>query len=254
MDLDSSLPRHARLTDGRPLIGWALFYAVVVAAWVALIGLGNNGLGSLLARCLAPVAETAWFQLFLMWSLMSLAMMLPTSVPTLSRLSLLVQQRPQPILRFAAFLLAYIAIWLVFSAVATAAQLMLAGIVSPAFEPLIAAGLLAAAGIYQFSRLKQACLTKCRASHDLLHGVLARRHPWRHGDGPAPWPRLSGLLLGADVVGAHRRHHEPRLDGTRHGTDGFRKLAGTGRFVTAPLGVILIAGAFYQFGGFIFAA
>lgn len=254
MDLDSSLPRHTRLQDAWPLGGWALFYVLVAASWLALAGAGETDLMALLARCLAPAAENAWLQLVLMWGLMSLAMMLPTSLPTLARLHILVQQGAHPFLRFAGFLLGYVVVWLGFALLAGSLQLVLARVMPADFTPLLASGLLVAAGIYQFSRLKQACLTRCR------HPMTFFMAHWRHGiDGAV----AMGLRHGMDCLGCCWALMSLALIGGAMSLAWMalgmvlmilEKLAGTGRFVTAPLGVVLIAGAFYQLGLFVFAA
>jgi len=254
MEHESSLPHRARLVDGWPLAGWGLFYAAIVAAWLALAGAGGADIAGLLARCLAPVAEDAWLQLVAMWSLMSLAMMLPTSLPTLTRLHILVRQAAQPTLRFWAFLLGYVVVWLSFALAAGSLQLVLARQMPVSLEPWLVVGLLSAAGFYQFSRLKQACLTRCR------HPMTFFMAHWRHGvDGAVAmglrhgrdclgccWALMSLALIGGTMTLAWM--------GLGMGLMILEKLAGTGRFVTAPLGLILIAGAFYQLGLIVFAA
>lgn len=253
MELESSLSRRLRLVDSLPLAGWGLFYVVTVAAWLAFAGAGELDVADLLARCLAPAAENAWLPLVAMWSLMSLAMMLPTSLPTLTRLYILVQQGAQPALRFSAFLLGYVVIWLGFALAAGSLQLVLARQMPLSFEPWLIVSLLLAAGLYQFSRLKQSCLTRCR------HPMTFFMAHWRHGiDGAL----AMGLRHGRDCLGCCWALMSLALIG---GTMTLawmglglvlmilEKLAGTGRFVTAPLGLILIAGAFYQLGLIVFA-
>lgn len=254
MELDSPLQPRLRLMDAWPLAGWFAFYFLVVASWLVLAGAGPTDLGGLLARCLAPAAGNAWAQLVAMWSLMSLAMMLPTSLPTLARLYILLQQGARPLLRFAAFIVGYALIWLGFALAASSLQLVLGRLMPITFEPWLAGGLLLAAGLYQFSRLKQACLTRCR------HPMTFFMAHWRHGiDGAV----AMGLRHGRDCLGCCWALMSLALIG---GTMNLawmglglvlmivEKLAGPGRFVTAPLGLILVAGAFYQWGLVVFAA
>lgn len=248
------MPRRTWLVDGWPLVGWSLFYAVIVAAWLALAGAGGVDISGLLARCLAPASENAWLQLATMWSLMSLGMMLPTSLPTLARLYILVQHGAQPALRFSAFLLGYVVVWLGFALAIGSLQLVLARQMPVSFEPWFVIGLLSAAGFYQFSRLKQACLTRCR------HPMTFFMAHWRHGvDGAI----AMGLRHGRDCLGCCWALMSLALVGgimnlawmaLGMGLMILEKLAGTGRFVTAPLGLILIAGAFYRLGLIVFAA
>lgn len=245
---------RTRLVDSRPAVGWALFYSLIVVAWLSLAGSGVSDFAGLLARCLAPAADNTWLQLVAMWSLMSLAMMLPTSLPTLSRLYILVQQGAQPQLRFSAFILGYVVVWLGFALVAGSLQLILARVMPAPAEPILAGGLLLGAGLYQFSKLKHACLTRCR------HPMTFFMAHWRHGiDGAV----AMGLRHGRDCLGCCWALMSLSLIG---GTMSLawmglgmalmilEKLGSTGRFVTIPLGLILVAGAFYQWGLVAFAA
>lgn len=254
MELDSPLRPRTRLVDSRPAVGWALFYSLIVVAWLSLAGSGVSDFAGLLARCLAPAADNTWLQLVAMWSLMSLAMMLPTSLPTLSRLYILVQQGAQPQLRFSAFILGYVVVWLGFALVAGSLQLILARVMPAPAEPILAGGLLLGAGLYQFSKLKHACLTRCR------HPMTFFMAHWRHGiDGAV----AMGLRHGRDCLGCCWALMSLSLIG---GTMSLawmglgmalmilEKLGSTGRFVTIPLGLILVAGAFYQWGLVAFAA
>jgi predicted metal-binding membrane protein len=78
------------------------------------------------------------------------------------------------------FLLGYLTAWTGFSVLATLAQwgLLTAALVSPMMQSTskaLGAGLLLIAGLFQFSRLKYACLAHCRSPM----GFLATE--WRHG-------------------------------------------------------------------------
>jgi predicted metal-binding membrane protein len=88
-------------------------------------------------------------------------------------------------------------VWWVFGALATVAQWTLAvaaARIQPfhALEPAIGGGLLAVAGLYQFSALKNLCLTRCRSP---LAFFLAH---WREGTRGAVY---LGLRHGAHCVG-----------------------------------------------------
>ena len=66
------------------------------------------------------------------------------------------------------FACGYLLVWTGFSLLATLAQwpLLKAPLVSPMMKsasPLLSAALLAAAGVFQFTPLKHACLAKCRS-------------------------------------------------------------------------------------------
>ena len=112
------------------------------------------------------------FLLWAMWAVMMVAMMLPSALPMI-----LLADTPR---RSHFLALGYIAIWAVFSIGATALQWMLGQllILNPMMEAssrAAAATLLAIAGIYQWTPLKQVCLTTCQSPMPFL----TRR--WRSG-------------------------------------------------------------------------
>lgn len=107
----------------------------------------------------------------IMWSLMMVAMMLPSAAPMIGTFDNLARRKPGPAAkawRTSAFVAGYLVIWIGFSLVATALQWSLQGLglVTPmavSASPLLTYGLLAIAGLYQFSPLKHACLRYCRS-------------------------------------------------------------------------------------------
>ncbi len=238
-------------------LGWCLFYLLLASAWAGLIALDPaiRTAADFFARCLEPGADAGLGTLFLLWSLMSLGMMLPTSLPTLQRYALLVRQgaRGQESLRFILFILGYALVWLGFSALAAALQRVLTQSLAAEAEPYLASALLVMAGLYQFSRLKNACLTRCR------HPMTFFMAHWRDGLGGAI---AMGLRHGRDCLGCCWALMALALIGGLMNL-GFmalavilmalEKLAGTGRFVTIPLGLSLVAGASFVLGNAWFA-
>jgi predicted metal-binding membrane protein len=120
---------------------------------------------------------------FAMWSIMMAAMMLPAAAPLLLLLARIHHARHS---RFrAAFAtgvagLGYLAAWTGFSLLATLAQwgLLEARLVSPMMDStssLLSGALLTAAGAYQFTPLKHACLGRCRSPLSVL------LNEWREG-------------------------------------------------------------------------
>lgn len=113
---------------------------------------------------------------FAMWAIMMAAMMLPSAVPLLLLLGRINSQRysrAHAQLATSAMALGYVAAWGAFSALATLAQwgLLEARLVSPMMvssSPYLSALLLAAAGAYQFTPWKYACLSKCRSPLSVL--------------------------------------------------------------------------------------
>ncbi|WP_425087420.1 DUF2182 domain-containing protein [Stappia sp.] len=107
---------------------------------------------------------------FLMWVMMALAMMLPSAAPMIASYAELPQPmtgstgRTAPVVVLA---LGYLSVWVGYGALATLAQgvLTAARMMSPMMSPatLVLAGTtLVAAGIYQFTPAKLACLLRCQ--------------------------------------------------------------------------------------------
>ncbi len=116
--------------------------------------------------CIAA-GQAAFWPLYAMWALMAAAMMLPTFVPTFrTYLNLRFTGAASPA-SAAALVAGYGVVWLVGAALGAGAQWWLSqnGLVSPLGQSLsgwLTAALLLVAGLYQFSLLKAACLSKCR--------------------------------------------------------------------------------------------
>lgn len=126
-----------------------------------------------------------------MWAVMMAAMMLPSALPMILMFAQLSERRAEAA-RGRAFVGAYLAVWLAFSAAATAAQwcLQAVGWVDPMIvsaSPWLTGALLLIAGAYQFSPLKRVCLSHCRTPAGFLMGEWragvggAFRMGWRHG-------------------------------------------------------------------------
>jgi len=174
--------------------------ALCLLAW-AYIWRGA-GMGMSTAGMAMP--HPGWALVVAMWWLMMIAMMLPSAAPFILLHARVLRRAQGGALAGSAyapsaFLLAgYLAVWLGFSLAATAIQQWLGetGLLSPATLGSNSAGLsaavLAAAGVYQLSPLKRACLHHCRSPVDFL-----TRH-WRPGWSGAV--RL-GLWHGAYCVG-----------------------------------------------------
>jgi predicted metal-binding membrane protein len=140
------------------LAGWLLLY------W------GATNMDSPAAQLTMPMSDWSaanWLAVLIMWAVMMAAMMLPTAMPMVSVFAGLNRTRGEAG-RTAAFVAGYLALWTAFGAAATAAQWMLQtrGLLSPmivSMSPVLSAALLAIAGAFQFTPLKQACLRACRS-------------------------------------------------------------------------------------------
>jgi predicted metal-binding membrane protein len=121
-----------------------------------------------------------------MWWVMMVAMMLPSAAPTIL-LATAINRRSNtdrpPYGPAGFFVVGYLLAWLCFSAVAVASQWMLAssGQLSTTMQSTsgyLTAGLLIAAGLWQLTPLKQACLRHCRSPVDYL---VRHRRPGNRG-------------------------------------------------------------------------
>src|SRR5258708_5602527 len=114
---------------------------------------------------------SALVPLFLMWAEMMVAMMLPSAAPMILTFALVNrkrQERQQPYVPTGLFALGYLAAWTGFSAVAALAQAALHqfAFLSPMMvssSPVLGGSLLIAAGLFQWSPIKNNCLSHCRS-------------------------------------------------------------------------------------------
>lgn len=121
--------------------------------------------------------------LFVMWSVMMVAMMLPSAAPMVLAFVTLNQGRQsagRPLLPVGFFLGGYLAVWTAFSAAATLAQwgLHQASVLSTMMEstsPVLNGAMLLAAGVFQWTPLKRMCLSGCRSPLAFLMSE------WRNG-------------------------------------------------------------------------
>jgi len=103
-----------------------------------------------------------------MWAVMMVAMMVPSASPMIETYARIARAHSSAsaynVWLFAA---AYIVVWALFSAGATAGQIALqrGALITSGFvtTPLISGIILAIAGLYQLTPLKQACLGHCRS-------------------------------------------------------------------------------------------
>ena len=102
------------------------------------------------------------------WTLMTVAMMLPTTLPLLDIFGRLTRRRQDQSQLMALVIAGYLAVWAGFGVVAHVADWALHQVVEgsswlAANAWIIGAGTLLLAGAFQFSDLKYRCLDKCRA-------------------------------------------------------------------------------------------
>jgi predicted metal-binding membrane protein len=183
MSLLASLHRHDRA------IVVALLVGVMLISWAHLL-VGVETPMPEMAGMAMPMAAPDWtarhfLLMFVMWSAMMAVMMLPSALPMLLFYDLIAQKRSGPAIGLTMlFALGYLVVWLCFSIGAVVVQYALdkASLLSPLMQTtsLVLAGtILIAAGLYQWTPLKQACLRRCRSPLDFV-----MTH-WRNGNGGA---------------------------------------------------------------------
>ena len=126
------------------------------------------------------------FVLLAMWWIMMIAMMLPSAAPIILLTAALNRRSTSdhpPYGTTAFFTIGYLLAWFLFSLVAVAGQLILEsnGLLSFKMQSnstYLTAGLLLAAGVWQFSPIKQACLRHCRSP---IEFITRNRRPGNRG-------------------------------------------------------------------------
>jgi predicted metal-binding membrane protein len=172
----------------------AVVGAVVASAWVALVAWGFSPYGRLLSHKELGEVHLGLngLTLFFMagWTLMTVAMMLPTSLPLLTLFHTVTRRYSNRWQLLGLVVLGYLAVWTVFGALVHVGdwRLHLAIERDPWLHEnawALQVGIIMLAGLYQFSPLKYVCLDKCRSP------LLFVSQHWRGGD-----PRAQALRLG----------------------------------------------------------
>lgn len=161
--------------------------AVILLAWACVFWQHRYMTATPMTEMwMPPSAASAWSAfdfgiVFLMWAIMMTAMMLPSAYPTVKVFSVICRKREQSSdLMPSLFVLGYLGIWFLFSAVLTLLQWQMHGLLwlTPMMDNnnrSLAAGILLLAGLYQFSPIKNACLSHCQNPAGFL------MNHWRDG-------------------------------------------------------------------------
>jgi predicted metal-binding membrane protein len=186
---------------------------VTVAAWVYIVVTAHRmatGSGGMSGQSMPPTMDamagvrpwtaTEFGLTFAMWALMMVAMMVPTAAPMTLMYAAVARKaaaQHNPLAPTFVFVAGYITMWAIFSLVATVAQHALdkAALLSPMMvsaSARLGAAILIAAGLYQLTPLKNACLKNCRAPAHFMSRY------WRTGNLGA---FRMGLRLGEYCVG-----------------------------------------------------
>ncbi|MBE0413919.1 MAG: DUF2182 domain-containing protein [Yoonia sp.] len=231
---------------------WLTLFGVILGAWIVLYTLAipddlralSKVYGSEFWRslCVVTLDATGYATAVAMWALMAAAMMLPTALPAFATHDDLCHQTGA---RLAPLVAGYAVVWMGFSLIAAAAQmglfsLQMISAIGDSQSLWLSAGLLLGAGLYQFSPVKEACLSKCRQPLTFFMSHWDEG-PWRNG------LRLGLICLGccwalmllAFVGGVMNM----AFMGIATLIMVLEKMQNLGRYVTRPLGVVLIFGA-----------
>src|SRR5262245_1823984 len=196
------MPRSQQSADKALAI--AGLAVVVACAWAYLMPISLDMRGRMDGAA-AWTMEATWdgrylLLIFLMWTAMMVAMMLPSALPTILTFRVAVLNDPEvhsPAGRMASFATGYVLAWCGFSAAATLLQwgLAEAALLSPMMvsaSPWLGGGILIVAGLYQWTPLKYACLRSCRSPLAFL------AEHWQPG---MPHALRLGLNHGLNCVG-----------------------------------------------------
>jgi predicted metal-binding membrane protein len=187
-------------------LGW-LYLALLIAHMGGELSALGPGMGTLdlvprtvialcrptfgLAMPVGAWSTSGFFVVALMWAAMVLAMMLPTAGPmilTYAEIAETAARKGERIVSPFVIAAGYTVVWLGFAGAATLAQfvftraaLMDDGMASA--SGLFSGAIFIAAGVYQFSALKHACLTQCRQPFPFFfaHWETTRRGVFRLG-------------------------------------------------------------------------
>src|SRR5262245_54960222 len=172
--------------------------AIASLAWSYTILVASMGDGQMAgaASHVAMPQDKPWsgvdfLLMFAMWMVMMVAMMLPSDAPMILLFASANRKRQlaqEPYLLTSLCAISYVVVWTGFALIATLANWALhsRGLMTSMMEsalPLWGGGLLIAAGLYQFTPLKLACLNKCRSPLAFLMSE------WREG-------RLGAFAMG----------------------------------------------------------
>jgi len=182
--MNSSLSLESVLKRDRAIV-LAGLAGLAAVAWIYMIYEARAMVNTGVCQCaglkmsgpdMEPWSATTLLPLFLMWSEMMVAMMVPSAAPmilTFATVNRKRREQERPYVPTGIFLLGYLAVWTVFSALAAIAQWALHGtaLLSPMMEstsPVLGGVILIAAGVFQWTPLKNACLTHCQSPLSFL--------------------------------------------------------------------------------------
>lgn len=164
-----------RLAGHMPMDGHAM----------AGMAMSDMAMSDMLAPHLTPWTAADAILMFVMWTVMMVAMMTPSVAPMVlvhARVARQSLERGKPFAATGWFAAGYLSAWTGFAAAATLAQWALerAALLTPAMTAVshvLGGGVLIAAGLYQWTPVKDACLSQCQSPLRFIqrHGLRADR-------------------------------------------------------------------------------
>lgn len=195
----SRAPRHLALLPA--------LLALSAVAWLVTSQLADPDMrlgiltgtgGGSMAEAAMPFDRLLAVSLFMAtWTLMMVAMMFPAVAPVVMMFDRWAQSKARPRSVTAAFLGGYLAVWSVIGFAAYAVVVALQALV-PAGDPnaeRVGGALLAAAGLYEMTPLKDLCLRHCRSAMGIVMQYADRLADGHRG------PFRVGLVHGLYCVG-----------------------------------------------------
>ena len=232
-----------------PNLFWLAFFVVILAAWWVMYDMA-------MAMGRRPMNMHDFGPLFVMWAIMMAAMMGPTFVPTLATYDDLIRSANGTRAGWVGLALGYLGMWVVFAAGISLIQTMLIDArlltrMGRSMSDGLSLVLVAAAGLYQFTALKERCLEHCRSP------MLQFLAHWRPGFG-------GGVIMGAHhgaycvvccwglmAIGFVGGVMDLLWMGGATVLMTLEKIPAIGRWLTRPIGLALLAWAAYILAGMI---
>jgi predicted metal-binding membrane protein len=160
----------------------AWVYLLYLARGMRALATGALGMGAVMPH-VKPWTAVDFTLMFLMWSVMMVAMMIPTAAPMILAFAAISRKRHEqrrPYVPTAVFVAAYVVVWCGFSLLATLSNWALhrGGFMSSMMGsavPSVGGLILVASGVFQWTPLKHACLWRCRTPLGFL------MTEWREG-------------------------------------------------------------------------
>lgn len=135
------------------------------------MGAQEGSMASMAGTVAAPWTVTTFAYAFVMWAVMMVGMMVPSATPMIllyARVGRQAAQQGKPFAATGFFAVGYLSAWLLFALVAVLGQWLLdrALLLTPALTSasgLLSGIVLVAVGLFQFTPLKDRCLSQCQA-------------------------------------------------------------------------------------------